>query len=237
MTGKVTITVTAPRARERGRATKGEKMRKRSLLDEHGLGLPLAAFRRLLVVTLVAALGLVFNSAGTAVDGGGYPTLATVDGTAVGDTPSVAIGEVTAPLAVDSYNAGTSLEELVVGEFNTPTGNFKRTLWGYEAAGGGARILTYDIGPTGMGPLTSGPTCVPTHTSGSTSVGGRAAEEVPDGRKRLLQLLVRGAGPDLDRHAVEPSEGQGPWWTHSFVTPACSIGAPARATLITRGRT
>jgi hypothetical protein len=122
--------------------------------------------KRLCTAALATAL-MTFSAATALADDNGYPDLATVDGTSaslagVGAT----LFKVSAPLAVDSYKVGTS-PEVAVAEHHSPPNNFKRTMWGYEAAATGARILQYDIGP----PVVAGPFCIPTHTAGLTTSG------------------------------------------------------------------
>jgi hypothetical protein len=124
--------------------------------------------KRVIVRAVATVIGLTCV-VGVAAAGSNYPSLALPDGTAVSDPTAAGAGQVAAPLTVESYNAGTSADELVV-EQSSPPGNFSTTMWGYEAAATNARLLQYDIGP----PVVAGPFCVPTHTAGfTTSQNGR----------------------------------------------------------------
>jgi hypothetical protein len=125
--------------------------------------------RLVFALAAVACVGAISGSTASADTASAeYPLFATPDGTAV-TVPSVDAGEVSPPLAVESYDIPTS--EDVVVESSTPTNSLSKKLWGYEAvSGSGARILRYDIGP----PTMNEAQCVPTHTAGfTTSQNGR----------------------------------------------------------------
>jgi hypothetical protein len=111
-------------------------------------------------------------SAGTAADGSSYPTLATIDGTGTA-SGGEGVVEVPALVNVESYAVVEGPEELIL-ETHSPPQNFKRTLWGYNAAATAAPLHQYTIGPTGGAPVVQNATCVPTHTAGfAVSQNGR----------------------------------------------------------------
>jgi hypothetical protein len=131
--------------------------------------------RLCLVLLATAALGLAVTlGAGGAAGAGGDPAL----------PPT---GDI---LVRDSYNlTDTPLDSATLP--NAPPGNGSTLLWGYEAAVTGARILSYDIGPSGTGPLSQLDSCIPTHMAGVlTSQDGRGLAFDPlDGNLWNTQLL------------------------------------------------
>src|SRR5438270_205935 len=93
--------------------------------------------------------------------------VATPDGVFVtGDTTGLNVSAVEPGLTVDLYEIADSVADPVALS-DPPPGNFKHTLWGYEASLGGARLLQYTILP-GVVP---GPSCVPIHAAGLTVSG------------------------------------------------------------------
>src|SRR5437588_4988755 len=83
-----------------------------------------------------------------------------------GDTTGLNVSAVEPGLTVDLYEIADSVADPVALS-DPPPGNFKHTLWGYEASLGGARLLQYTILP-GVVP---GPSCVPIHAAGLTVSG------------------------------------------------------------------
>jgi hypothetical protein len=121
--------------------------------------------KRMLIVAAAAALTIL--PARAAADE--YPTFATPNGVAANANTPGALA--TPPLAaVPSYAVPETPADPVADPVDPPPGNFKHTLWGYEAAITAARILQYTVIP-GVVP---GPTCVPSHKLGfTTSQNGR----------------------------------------------------------------
>ena len=151
-------------------------------------------------VLTVAAAGVM--AAGAGGNGAGYPTLATADGTPVASSDVVGALQVSAPLAVSAYEPGAS-PDFVVAAAESPPGNFKTTMWGYEAAFPGARLLQYDIGP----PTTAGPSCVPTHTAGFvTSQNGRGVAYDPlDGNLWNTHVMLFGGDGFIHKNTPPPA--------------------------------
>jgi len=101
-----------------------------------------------------------------------------------------ALPPVASILTRDTYNLTDTRADPVALPV-APPGNNSTLLWGYEAEATGARIISYDIGPGGLGPLTQGASCVPTHTAGFlTSEDGRGVAFDPlDGNLWNTELL------------------------------------------------
>jgi hypothetical protein len=165
--------------------------------------------RRIELLVIVSAFfGLLLAVPSASADSGPYPLFATPDGAAVevdaalGVTPGG--GEVSVPLSVSLY-AVVETPADPEPEPDAPPGNFKRTLWAYEAAPTGARILQYDIGP----PVTAGPTCVPNHETGFlTSQNGRGIAFDPlDGNLWNTHVSFPGFNGDGFIHKNTPPSG------------------------------
>jgi len=149
----------------------------------------LRTLRLAYVIAVAAALVFTSGAAGGSTD---YPAFATPDGvTATSGTPNAAAVPQLVP--VSEYKV-PAVPADPIAESNTPPGNFNSRLWGYEAAGTAARILQYDVGPTGMGPVVATGSCIPTHTVGFlTSQNGRGmAFDPQDGNLWNTHVLFPG---------------------------------------------
>jgi len=131
--------------------------------------------------------------------------VATPDGVFVtGDTTGLNVSAVEPGLTVDLYEIADSVADPVALS-DPPPGNFKHTLWGYEASLGGARLLQYTILP-GVVP---GPSCVPIHAAGLTVSGnGRGVAFDPlDGNLWNTHLASGFIGDGFIHKNTPPSDG------------------------------
>lgn len=95
------------------------------------------------------------------------------------------------PIQLDSTVSTDSAVD-ILADPSGPAGNTKTTFWGYEAAFGGARVLTYQLGAGGGGPVTPGLFCIPTLSGGAglTANGRGLAFDPLDGNLWISRLTV-----------------------------------------------
>jgi hypothetical protein len=151
---------------------------------------------------VVATATLVLAGASNAVGGNsGYPQFATLDGvTATADLPSAL--SVPALPNLPSYDVSETVAGPIADPVDPPPGNFKHTLWGYEAAVS-ARLLQYTVIPG----VTPGPFCFPTHAAGLTTSGnGRGVAFDPlDGNLWNTHLLPAFVGDGFIHKNTPPA--------------------------------
>jgi hypothetical protein len=167
--------------------------------------------KQLLGLVVGAAIPLGFSLSATA-DTTSYPTgqFATPDGQIVANPVDTSnLFQVPALSTNDQIGSSPLVSE---PDPAGPPGSFKKTLWGYEAALGSAKLRTYMYDATGNTTITAtGQNCVPTLTDGGGVTGnGRGVAFNPiDGNLWITRLTVF-AGDGKIHEVVPPN-----------VDPAC----------------
>jgi len=160
--------------------------------------------RKVLLGPLLGAALLPFSLGSSAV---ADTPMATPDGRITTDLTLPDLSPAPGPVALEStVSTDSALDP--VADPSGPPGNFKHTLWGYEAAIGLAKLRTYQYtDPSANTTVTPGPSCVPTYTDGSqlTSNGRGVAFDPLDGNLWVSKLNPGFAGDGKIHKVVPPN--------------------------------